>query len=72
MLGKFLLLFFIFATSFSKILSYEEDEYYCRSNDDYKICNRCKTLKEDCQPQTNSPEEGCKCDNIALYHQTAG
>ena len=67
---KWLLFVLVFAVSFSKMLSYEEDEYYCKNTNEYKICNRCKSLEQDCElPPKDRP---CKCDNIAVFNEESG
>merc|ERR1712241_141436 len=49
---------------------YEDDEYYCKSTTEYQICRRCSTLGEDCEEPKE--EEGCRCDNIALFDENYG
>ena len=54
----------ILSINFVSIIAYEYDEYYCRNHPYYQICHRCKDVDEICDRQ----EQGCYCDNIAIFH----
>ena len=54
----------ILSINFVSIIAYEYDEYYCRNHPYYQICHRCKDVDETCDRQ----EQGCHCDNIAIFH----
>ena len=54
----------LLAIKFVRTTAYEYDEYYCRNHPYYQICHRCKDVDEICDRQ----EQGCHCDNIAIFH----
>ena len=54
----------ILSINFVSIIAYEYDEYYCRNHPYYQICHQCKDVDEICDRQ----EQGCHCDNIAIFH----
>merc|ERR1712193_282271 len=65
----FCLVIVIFITNI--LASYEKDEFYCKQNEQkgYRICRRCPKLDQNCEEP--KPEEGCHCDNIAIYNKTS-
>ena len=58
------LIFVILGIIVTLVLGTNDDEYYCKQTDDFKICRTCPSLDEDCETA-----EKCQCDNIELKIQ---
>ena len=69
MKNKILFIFLVISSiNFVTIISIQDDEYYCRNHPFYQICHRCKELDENCEKSEN----GCYCENIAIYNESKG
>merc|ERR1711935_249472 len=65
-MSRYFLLFAFLTVSFLVLstFAYQEDEYYCQSNKESKICHRCSDLESDCPRKQE--ETDCRCDNTAI------
>ena len=67
---KFSVLFFTFSILLYNVFAYQEDEYYCRQNKDYKICRRCSNMEQPCPKE--DWDKKCKCNHIAIFDPKSG
>jgi len=61
----FSVLFLSFTILFLNVFAYEEDEYYCQQNKDYKICRRCSDMDKPCPKE--DWDKKCGCNHIAIF-----